>query len=835
MPSTGESPLARFARGIVEGDGRSIGTPSLSDDGSAVVLSILMGRGGARGYVLANEVADEVSFIDPGRIDRVRIRNESRRRIFLPPGTLLAGEGTASRGITRGVLVDPRSMVDVEVRCVHASAPVRAHAPLELGGSVAPLRVRQALMSRDQGLVWEAVREFIATRAPSVRNTDDLMAALGMASSAASLPSATPSPSSIQGDPCGMIVLGAAGVEAMEVFDGPEPWARASPDLADGLRGESSAATFLTHQVIAGKAIELAKAWLLRLAELAQGPGTRQTWVAADSSAEWTVLGGEVIHLLAFRGSPWSQLPAAPGGTLGGAEAPDGLSQLPPGITAPAPGEGDVAVAVVAASDAEDDSAAPAPPVRIRRRKVLTSGWDASTFGSLERFASKEFGGDRSAAMRFLVRQGLLGRGYFGPRAPPSYHAPAASQEALGDPGQLEPDHATVEARISDYGRIAQTEAYAEWLRDRARQELARMASALEDPVLREAAQAALDRLPSSPPEPEFLETPPAEAIPPPPPVDVRPLLRRAFAASAAGQFSDALHLFDEVLDAEPDHRTALLGRAVALRRSGKSQEALEALDLVLRLEPTNAAALLNRGRVLQERGEFQAALETYDRLAAVAPNDWDVWVARGDVLARMDREPEALNAYSEAQRRNPDDESLKAKIRGIERARVPPPTSASRVALPRDVQEGQSYLIRGGPPDLGYRVFRALSIRSVPCLLVTPRDADRVRGEQGLGGVRILELTTEPGGDRVPPSSLVGLTNAIEHFLTVNRGRAAILLEGLSLLVETNGFRDTALFLARVNESILPSQGIFLVSVARGELAEKEAAILERDLRVLS
>ncbi len=835
MPQDGESPLACLAKAIADEDGFSIGPPASSDGGAVQVLPVHRVRPRSRGYVLVHEVSDEVSAVDPGRIDRVRVRNESAHRVFLPPGTLFAGRETASRATAVGAVVEPGSACDVEVRCVHASRSITPNVPLELADSPAPDSVRRALVSRDQGLVWEAVREFVASRTPTPRDAGNLVEALFASVSPDQAAFASPTLRSPASDTCGAIVLSPAGVEAIEIFDDPGSWNAFAATAIAGSDGASPSARSPLGSVNPDTAIAAAKDFLRNLPDRGQRRLSVCAWTSADASAEWTVLDGAVIHLLAFRGDPWSAHDSAAVRIPGAhtvADDPRATYTLGSAVAS----DGDV-VAEATAVASDDEPEAMGSRERPRRRKVLTSGWDGTTFDSLERYARKEFAGDRSAAMRFLVRQGLSRRGYLGPRPPPAPGAAAPVPAADEGVPRLEPDRAAVETRISDFERIAQTETFAEWLRLRARTELERLASSLDDGILREAARAALERLPPPPPAepgPEPEEIPP-EAIPPTPPVDVRPLLRRAFAASAAGQFSDALRTFDEILEAEPDNRTALLGRAVALRRSGKSQDALEALDLVLRLEPANAAALLNRARVLQERGEFELALETFDRLGAVAPNDWDVWMGRGDVLAKMGRERDALAAYSEALRRNPEDAGLKAKIRAIERARLPPPTSASRVALPREVQEGQSYLVRGGPPDLGYRVFRALSIRSVPTLLITDRDADRVRGEQGLESVRIVEVTTEPGGDRVPPSSLVELTNLIERFLTDNRGRGAVLLEGLSLLLQTNGFRDTALFLARVNETIQPSQAVFLVSAARGELGEKEAAILERDLRVLS
>lgn len=842
MPQPGESPLARAANAIVSEDGFALGNPSVSADGASVVLPILQTRHRPRCCVFAAEVADRVSAVDVGRIDRLRVLNESSQRVFLPPGTLFRGRETPSRGTTFGVVLAPESTTDVEVRCVHASQPIRPSAVLRLVGGLAPDRVRRALLSRDQGLVWSAVAAAVAPEIGARGGSDDLLSAIedsGREEHATPLP---PIWAAATTGPCGAIFLGRDGVTRVEICDSPESWRMVAAG-EDGWRSEGTTGLRAPSGIVTlspERAVGIAKDFLARLAHSTSRQTTEHSWESADGSSACTFLGEDAVHLIAFGGDPWTESAAGGGASEGDDVAPEHGGVLATSHGGPGT-EGDVAVAQAIASDADEDAAPAEAMVPRRNRKVLTSGWDATTFESLERFSKKEFGGDRSAALRFLARQGLRRRGYMGPKPPRSPSAPGPTPFADGPVPGSETARVGLEARLHDFERIAGTDGYAPWLRVRAREEIERMVSSTTDETLQVAARSALERLPllTLPPEPEELppkELPSEPSPPTPPPVDLRPLLRRAFAASAAGQYSDALHLLDEVLDSEPENRTALLGRAVALRRSGKAPEALAALEVVLHLEPTNAAALLNRGRVLQEMGDLRGALDTFDRLADVAPNDWDVWVARGDVLARMGRIHDALAAYSEAHRRNPDDEGVAAKIRGLERARPPPPpTPAARAALPREIQEGQSYLVREPKPDLSYRLLRSLVVRSVPALVVSRQPATKVWAEHALHGVSVIQLSHDPGEGRIPPTSLALLTSTLERFVTESHGRGAILLDGLSLLLQNNGFRDTALFLERVNETILPSHAVFLVSVAPGDMEEKELALLERGMRSLS
>src|SRR5437667_9155235 len=153
--------------------------------------------------------------------------------------------------------------------------------------------------------------------------------------------------------------------------------------------------------------------------------------------------------------------------------------------------------------------------------------------------------------------------------------------------------------------------------------------------------------------------------------VDVPGLLSRALIASASGNYTQALSLFDDILEVEPSNVNALIGKAVAYRRSGKPQEAVNCLDLVLGVQPNNASALLNRGNILFAEGDLETALDAFDHLTQLYPNDEEAWAAQGDVLVKMGREDDALRAYTEALQRSPGDEGIQRRILELQAAKV--------------------------------------------------------------------------------------------------------------------------------------------------------------------
>ena len=153
--------------------------------------------------------------------------------------------------------------------------------------------------------------------------------------------------------------------------------------------------------------------------------------------------------------------------------------------------------------------------------------------------------------------------------------------------------------------------------------------------------------------------------------VDVPGLLSRALIASASGNYTQALSLFDDILEVEPSNVNALIGKAVAYRRSGKPQEAVNCLDLVLGVQPNNASALLNRGNILFSEGDLEGALEAFDHLTQLYPNDEEAWAAQGDVLVKMGRDDDALRAYAEALKHSPGDEGIQRHILELQAAKV--------------------------------------------------------------------------------------------------------------------------------------------------------------------
>lgn len=199
--------------------------------------------------------------------------------------------------------------------------------------------------------------------------------------------------------------------------------------------------------------------------------------------------------------------------------------------------------------------------------------------------------------------------------------------------------------------------------------------------------------------------------------IDVPALLSRALIRSASGNHSEAITLFEQILEVERDHANALIGKAIAHRRAGHSDEALACLDTVLKREEGNPSALLNLGRIRVDRGEYEPALTAYDRLLEVNPRDDVAWTAKGDALTLLNRNDEATDCYRRAIDINASNEEANAKLREFAAVEETPGDFDSELLGIRGVGPAKFRAFR----DAGFRTARDFEeatleqVRAVP------------------------------------------------------------------------------------------------------------------------
>ena len=219
----------------------------LTDRSVTVVVPIIrVEDSGRRGYVLIEEVKDKVRISDTGDINRVKVKGIDEA-FLMRSGVVIQGIKTQSRSVESSRVILPGSEVEVKVRCVHASHPIKMGAEMKFSDvGVAPLEVQSVLLSSSAGsvgqyAVWESVRS-CRDRASSVIHQgvptssvaeDDLINSMReVREFREDLEDAiSKMPIDVKGQ-VGMVVLDTSGVKGLEMFDHPMSWKAASETVA---------------------------------------------------------------------------------------------------------------------------------------------------------------------------------------------------------------------------------------------------------------------------------------------------------------------------------------------------------------------------------------------------------------------------------------------------------------------------------------------------------------------------------------------------------------------------------------------------------------------------
>jgi predicted O-linked N-acetylglucosamine transferase (SPINDLY family) len=128
----------------------------------------------------------------------------------------------------------------------------------------------------------------------------------------------------------------------------------------------------------------------------------------------------------------------------------------------------------------------------------------------------------------------------------------------------------------------------------------------------------------------------------------------RAQLLQQQGQLPAARLLYEQILDAEPDHFESLNAMGVLAGQSKDLQQAIRYFDRAITAEPGNSGAHCNRGLALKQLKQPEAALESFDRAIALDPKSAIVHYSRAETYMDLGRHDDAVASYDEAIAINP-------------------------------------------------------------------------------------------------------------------------------------------------------------------------------------
>lgn len=134
------------------------------------------------------------------------------------------------------------------------------------------------------------------------------------------------------------------------------------------------------------------------------------------------------------------------------------------------------------------------------------------------------------------------------------------------------------------------------------------------------------------------------------------PLIQYELGAAhlSVGSYPEAIKVFNEVLQINPNHFEALHDMGVAYALCGKTEEALDKFHRAVAIFDQSADLFYNLGRLYDEQFNLNRAIEFYQKAVNLDPQYTQAWINLGIDLSVYKKYPEALACFERAYSQNP-------------------------------------------------------------------------------------------------------------------------------------------------------------------------------------
>lgn len=135
-------------------------------------------------------------------------------------------------------------------------------------------------------------------------------------------------------------------------------------------------------------------------------------------------------------------------------------------------------------------------------------------------------------------------------------------------------------------------------------------------------------------------------------------LLKAAIEATNQGNWSQAQHCYEQLLDEYPDtpQKPVILSNiAMTQSNQGNNKDALATLDAAVALDSLDTSILETRGRVLYALGNDEAAIRDYSRITRLDPQASYAFFMLGSIYMGMNDTDGALEAFTKLKELQPN------------------------------------------------------------------------------------------------------------------------------------------------------------------------------------
>jgi hypothetical protein len=141
------------------------------------------------------------------------------------------------------------------------------------------------------------------------------------------------------------------------------------------------------------------------------------------------------------------------------------------------------------------------------------------------------------------------------------------------------------------------------------------------------------------------------------------------------------------------------------------------------------------------------------------------------------------------------------------------------------EVHPSRNYLIIDRDPTMAYRMVRAMGVSDRPAMVMTSEFPGKTRADFGLGeevDVRWLSDSTTDI-DNVDPKDLEGDVMETASTFLMTTKRAGLMVDGIDLLIELNGFERVIAFVKRLNDLAMIHSSSILLFIDKSTIDEEQ------------
>ena len=144
--------------------------------------------------------------------------------------------------------------------------------------------------------------------------------------------------------------------------------------------------------------------------------------------------------------------------------------------------------------------------------------------------------------------------------------------------------------------------------------------------------------------------------------------------------------------------------------------------------------------------------------------------------------------------------------------------------AFQEEILSGKNYLVVGADPRNAFMMIRAMALTGRPTMCFTAQFPGKIRSDYDLSEVQIKWFSdSETDIDNVNPKNLEGDAMEMASTFLMTSKQAGVLVEGLDILIDANGFDKVLSFAKKINDLAAIHGSTIVFAIDRAKLSEEQ------------